>query len=215
MKLPILSHSFLATYERCPKQAYHKHILKDIPFEETKAIKWGNEVHKALELAINENKPLPTEMGKYAKYLSALGDGCTAELSLGITSEGHPCDFWDEACWFRGKLDVLKLNGDAGFILDWKTGRPWEDPSELERHGILAMVHFDYLNRIVGAYAWLKEDRIGKTYELNPTKTVKQLVHLDTQIKQLADEGKEWPARQNPLCGWCPIKDCRYNPERT
>lgn len=217
MKLPVLSHSFLSTYERCPKQAYHKYVLRDQPYVETQAIKWGNEVHKALELAINTGKPLPEGMEGYGKYLSALGEGCKAELELGVTYEGKPCGFWDTQCFFRGKIDVLKRVGDTAFIVDWKTGKPREDPAELYAHGMLVQIHSAGCSALKGAYVWLKEGKVGPSYDLRENSpamiTLGNIRRLRAEMEQRQQTGTEWPAKQNPLCGWCSVKTCRYNPE--
>lgn len=216
-KIPVASHSFLSVYERCPKQAFHKYVVRDEPYVETEAIKWGNEVHKALELAINEAKPLPEGMAKFGKYLTALGDGCKAELSLGMTINGKPTGFRAADCFFKGKVDVLKTENDAGFILDWKTGKPREDKDELERHGLLVLANFPKIERMSGAYAWLKEDRIGKVYDLRKPapKTFEHIQRLVNQMHQTEAAGAEWPANSNPLCGWCSVKTCKHNPARS
>ena len=82
-KIPVASHSFLSVYERCPKQAFHKYVVRDEPYVETEAIKWGNEVHKALELAINEAKPLPEGM---AKLSADLNSGDPAKIHSALTT---------------------------------------------------------------------------------------------------------------------------------
>ena len=45
MKPIIASHTFLDTFERCPKQAWHKYVAKDLPFVETEQMRWGTRVH--------------------------------------------------------------------------------------------------------------------------------------------------------------------------
>ncbi len=49
MKLPVLSYTFLNTYDICPKQAFHRYVLKDIKFEGSDASRWGNTVHDAMD----------------------------------------------------------------------------------------------------------------------------------------------------------------------
>ena len=43
------SFSKIKDFEQCPKQYYHKHILKEVPFVQTEAILYGNEFHKMAE----------------------------------------------------------------------------------------------------------------------------------------------------------------------
>ncbi len=50
----VYSYTFLHTYKNvCPHQAYRRYILKDQPYVETAAMKWGNEVHAAFEGGID------------------------------------------------------------------------------------------------------------------------------------------------------------------
>ena len=50
MKQVSWSHSALKDYEGCPKRYQEVKVLKNFPFTETEATRYGNEVHKALEL---------------------------------------------------------------------------------------------------------------------------------------------------------------------
>lgn len=210
----ILSHSFLSTFEKCPKQAWHRYIARDVPYVETEAIKYGNDVHKAFELRINENSPMPEYLSSYESLVEALGPSCFAELELGVTEEGKPTSFTATNCFMRGKVDVLKIDENKGFILDWKTGRKWEDPSELQRHAILIHAHFPQLEELSGAYMWLKEMRLGKVYNLlkSTDLTFSKAKATKLRVDDLLDGGEEWAATPNKLCPWCPVETCRSNP---
>jgi RecB family exonuclease len=43
------SFSRIKAFDQCPKQFYHTHILKEFPFQETEAIRYGSEFHKIAE----------------------------------------------------------------------------------------------------------------------------------------------------------------------
>ena len=213
MKAPVASHTFLDTYTRCPKAAFHRFIAKDLPYTETESMKWGNAVHKAMELAINEATPMPEGMAHFGKFITALGDNCKAEVSLGIDIEGNPVKFWAGDVFYRGKVDVIKVHGDAAVIVDWKTGKPREDRNELERHAVLVRAHYPQISKVSGLYVWLKEDRPGKLYDVSRTAPIlTNIKAIMRTVEQTIAAGAEFPAVDNPLCGWCAIKPCRYNP---
>ena len=53
------SYSKMKNFDTCPKQFYHVTVLKEHPFKETAATKYGNEFHKAAENFIGKAEPLP------------------------------------------------------------------------------------------------------------------------------------------------------------
>ena len=73
MKPPVASHTFLNDWDNCPHKAFRKYIKKDLPkFEQTEAMKWGNEVHSAFEVRIKHGTTWPKGMEKYEAIAAAL-----------------------------------------------------------------------------------------------------------------------------------------------
>ena len=56
------SFSRIKAFEQCPKQFYHEKVLKQYPFRETEAMRYGTEFHKACEDYIGEGTPDPAEV---------------------------------------------------------------------------------------------------------------------------------------------------------
>lgn len=216
IKLPIASHTFLDTYTRCPKQAYHKFVAKDVPYVESDAMKWGNEVHAALEQRVGRHKTrLPEKMLGYEKY-AVVFDSLPVEgteLKLGMARDGKQVAFFDNATVFlRGKVDVLVLKDNTAFLADWKTGKKREDPTELEEHALLVKARWPQVDEITGAYVWLKDDEMGRVHDLSDVaKTYGRVVKTMRSVEQTIAAGIKWPANENPLCGWCEVP-CRFNP---
>ena len=59
MSIAPWSFSKAKAFEQCPKQFYHEKILKQYPVEETDAMRYGTEFHKACEDYIKSEAPLP------------------------------------------------------------------------------------------------------------------------------------------------------------
>lgn len=212
MKLPKYSYTFLSTYEICPKQAHHRYVLKDIPFQETTAMKWGSEVHSAMEKRVRDKAPLPKEMAKYELYAAALEPlKPECEIKLGIKRDGSPVAFFDEDVWLRGKADVAARNGTTAVLFDYKTGRKREDPTELEIQAVMLHAVWPEITKITGHYVWLQDGVVGRAHDVsNVGETLEVLQDKADEIEQMNRVGI-WPTKQGPLCGWCPVKSCGFN----
>lgn len=214
MKLPVASHTFLNDWDNCPHKAARKYIIKDLPRQpETTQMKWGNEVHKAFELYLNEGKAFPVGMEKFEPIAAPLrAAGARGELSLGIKEDGSPCDFWDKSAWLRGKLDAVKTNGSTiAAIMDFKTGKKREDAGELQTHAVLLKAHYPTVKVIVGRYVWLQEHEVGRPHLVSNTEDKLADIRSTMNIVSNSIATGFFPKRQNPLCGWCDVLDCEFN----
>lgn len=218
MKLPPINYTFHKNYENCPRKAWHINIAKDLPkSEDSQAMRWGNTVHKAMEQRINSGTPLPEAMQKWEKFCT-FGPKMTvrAEVKLGIRADGTPCGFFADDVWMRGVIDVLASAADvprAVVLMDHKTGKVREDGDELECHAVLLKASRPELEHITGWYNWLAEGTIGKAHDLSGTEA--KLADIRTtrrMIEHFFPFGEPaFRPRQNPLCGWCPVKSCEFN----
>ena len=218
MNLPPLTHTFLANFENCPRKAYHVNIAKDLPREpQTEAMRWGNEVHSALEHAVNARKALPETMAPLQHFVDTLRPlTVQAEIKVAIDPNGLPVDFFakNPEPFARGKVDVLALQPDnhsIGVVIDWKTGKKREDSAELELHAMMLKAARPALKKIIGHYVWLKDNEMGRAHDLSNTALT--LASLQDKADEMSHQLKMgyMPPRQNPLCGWCPVKKCEFN----
>lgn len=212
----IASHSFLDCFERCPKQAFRKYVAKDLPFVETEAMKWGNRVHLALEQRVRDKTPLPEDVAAYEKFAAALdAHTCHVEQKLGMTIGGRGTAFFSPNVWCRGKVDVAIPRAPTVLILDWKTGKPREDPAELERFAYMIRANNDELTTFKGRYVWLKEDRLGQGHALDPDRRLAADKRLMEQAEALRARDEPWPAHENGLCKqYCDDLSCAFNGRR-
>lgn len=225
MKLPVASHTFLDCYERCPKQAWHRYVVKDQPYVESEAQKYGNTVHDLLDKRVGKKVPLPADyafLEKFAASFDVYSDVWT-ECKFGMNAQGGPVGFFDPDVWMRGKADVIVFSPDltTAILADWKTGKKYEKPQELEEHALLARACFaknskyKTVTKFIGFYVWLKDGEVGQMHDLSDVgKTFARVKKTMQQVEQTMAAGADWPARENPLCGWCSVRTCLYNPER-
>ncbi len=213
MKLPVYSYTFLNTYDICPKQAFHRYVLKDHPFVGTEASKWGTTVHEALDKRVGNGTPLPKECAKFEPYAAAIAPlKPLVENKVAIVRDGSPVSYYDEAVWFRGKADVVAESDDRALFFDWKTGSSkYEDPYELELHAMAYQAARPHLRKITAHYVWLKDGKLSKPYDVsNVGETLECLQEKADEIEQMNRVGL-WPTKPGPLCGWCPVLSCGFN----
>ena len=193
----------------CEHQFYRRYIKRDQPYVETEAMAWGNEVHAAFEHRLQARKPLPDAMRQWETFAAPFDKyKIQVEQKLGMTERAKIADYWKDP-WFRGKADAVVINGTTGFIIDWKTGKSnYEDPFELATNALLLKVKYPELKKIVGSYAWLKENRKSQQSDLSDFKsTVLEITRLMNLVAEKR-KSNEWIKRKSGLCGFCSVSDC-------
>lgn len=206
------SYTLLNTFERCKRQAHRRYVVKDLPKEKSVHLDWGQRVHDAMEEAIR-GAPLPDDMLQWEHFLSPLG-GAVAEAKLGVKEDWSPCGFFDPKCYFRTKIDVSMVKGNAAAIVDWKTGKRREDADELEINAALLKAHMPELETITGWYVWLKDNALGTVHDLSATAGKQAEISRRMSVVRQSEQMSYWPPTENALCGWCPVKDCEFWRER-
>lgn len=210
--LPPWSFTMLSDASNCMKKAYHKYIAKDLPKEEkSREQLHGIAVHEAFERAINKGgwNEISTRYKALADPFIALK--ATAEHKFGMSEDRKGEPFFGKP-WGRGVCDVLVMpREDTAILADWKTGKVREDPRELACQALLLKANYPKITRIVGAYVWLKEDRLGEQYDLSNTDRAYYGTQATLKEMRTCLDEDDWPASPNPLCGWCPVKSCAHN----
>ena len=215
MKLPI-SYTHLRSAELCLRQYHRLHVVKDIPFVETDATRWGTQVHEAFAQRLLYGTPLADGMHTFETFVPPKSGRLRGlvEHKLGMRDDGVKCDFFAEDCWLRGKVDFALVDHDSksAVIVDWKTGRTREEPDELEIYAVLLRARYPHIAAITGWYVWLKENRMGKVHDLSDVNG--KLAMLKYRVKNIDEASRldHWPPRQGPLCKWCSVLDCELHP---
>ena len=212
MKLPILSHTFLSNYENCPRKAWHMYVAKDLPWEEaTPEMLEGRRQHEAFDKALKANNAELAPDKVTASFVLQADGIKEYEHKMAIAASGSPCNWQVECTFFRGVADVSIVAPPNALILDWKTGKKREDPTELEGFALLLKAHYPNLEYIGGAYVWLNYGGMGPLHDLSkaPEKAYRRIKNQWEGLKARPLE-KEWNATPNALCGWCRVKTCEH-----
>ena len=214
----VFSYTFLHTYSAvCPHQAYRRYILKDQPYSETPAMKWGNDVHTAFEFRLTGRKPLPETMRQWEHFAIPFdGRNVRPEQKLGLTVQGTATGYFDNNVWLRGKIDAPIIatvpEPYNAYICDWKTGSSkYEDPFELEVGALLLHAKYPSLKKIHAQYAWLKEDRLSQVYDVSDTAGTWRVVNETVRQIEADRQSGQFKKKKSGLCGWCSVADCENN----
>ncbi len=214
------SYSSLSAYETCPKQYYETKILKKWKQPDSEQIKWGNEVHKALEQKGIDGTELPERMQHYnpivRKFFDPKLGTAYVEHKVAITVDHKPCEFDSDGAWARGIIDRLVIKGHTALNIDWKTGKKKDSSRQLAMSTALVFANFPEIEKVTTAFVWLNEPegrRITKgVYWRSEYRMIWAL--FDKPLKELewSEQNNAWPPKQSGLCRrWCPVLDCPFN----
>lgn len=217
------SYSSLKTFEQCPKKYYHLRVLKDVKDEGSEATIYGQEVHKAAEEYIKTGTPIP-------KKFEFLQDVCDAfniidgekhcELKLGVkrTPTGYePCGFFDTDVWWRGVADLVIINDNLGFSIDYKTSKnaKYADMKQLDIVAAGLFTHFPQLEKVKSGLVFVVSGEfIHKEHQASMRDSY--FATFDEGLDRLAgaQESGVWNANSGPLCKFCPVTSCEHNRRR-
>ena len=220
MSIAPWSFSKAKAFDTCPKQFYHVNILKEYPFEETDAMRYGTEFHKACEDYIDKDKALPKKFGFIEPTLNALNNKRgvkICEKKLGLTANLEPCGFFDKKVWFRGIADLIIVDVLAGvaWVIDYKTGRSskYADKGQLELMALSVFKHYPEVTKIkAGLLFVVAKSLIKETYEIDSESILWKKWLTKYANMKIAFDKDVWNPRPSGLCKrHCPVLECPHN----
>lgn len=214
------SYSSLKLFEQCPRRYQAEKVTKEVPFSQNEAALYGEQLHKAAEEYIRDGKPIDPRFDFIQPYLDKLNaiEGVKfCEMKLGVKRvEGRlaPCDFFDSDVWFRGVADLVILDGDRAWVVDYKSGKSakYADTRQLALMAAALFLKYPEIKKIktsllfVVSKEFIKED-FEKEYGLSVFAELNGLL----TARDAAYESDVWNPRPNNLCRkWCPVKSCAH-----
>jgi hypothetical protein len=212
------SFSRIKAFETCPKQFYHVSVLKQFPFQETDAMRYGTEFHKAAEDFIGDGTPVPAKFAFAQPVLDALaampGDK-RCEYKFGLTAELEPCGFFDKDVWFRGIVDLIIIDGNTATIVDYKTGKSarYAEPGQLELMALAMFKHFPKVEKVRGGLVFvIANEAVKSTYSVGGASDLwKKWLSAYAKMEKAFEVGV-WNPRPSGLCKrHCPVTECPHN----
>jgi|TARA_R110000744_G_scaffold253778_1_gene369485 hypothetical protein len=217
------SYSSLNTFKQCPKKYYHLKVVKDIKDKGNDATIYGQEVHTAAEEFVRDGKAVPKKYSFMVPILDSLNklEGekhCELKLGVAKVSGGYkPTGFFADNVWWRGIADLVIINGDIGYSVDYKTSKnaKYADTKQLDAVAAALFIHFPQLKTIKSALAFVvSKDFIKKTHTHTDVEAYFKTFQPDLERLEGAQESGVWNAISGPLCGWCPVVSCEHHRKR-
>ena len=210
------SYSSLKQYTNCPKQYHHIRVLKDYATSDTQATIYGKEVHKALEDYVRDSIPLAKNYERFKNVVDELiaipGDKY-CEYEMALLPDRTPCGFEDDNRWVRGVADLVIVDGDTGYVVDYKTGsNKYPDPKQLRLMALMMFAHFPDLQKVKGGLLFVMHNAFI-TEEYNRSEIDESWKHFTSLLARLDNsyETNKWVPNPNGLCKYCPVKSCEFN----
>lgn len=213
------SYSNLSLYQQCPKKYYHLRVAKDVKEAPSEALSFGNEIHKIAQEYIDSGKPIPE---KYVDVMQAPLDKLKAmegqklcENKLGLTADLKPCGFFDKNVWWRGIADIIILQDDKAFTVDYKTGKSskYADLKQLEVLSLAIFKHFPNVKKVKAGLMFLfAEDFVKADYHADQQDELWSPWFSEVGLLEDSVNSGVWNAKPNFTCrGYCPVNSCAHN----
>jgi len=212
------SYSRLKNFETCPKRYYHYEITKDVREPESAQIIAGNALHEAFRARVAEGKKLPLGMGQHEKLLAKLASASgeiMCEQKLGLKDDLSPSAFFGKGVWFRTVLDYVRIfpDGQTALVIDYKTGKPATDDTQVALCALTLFQHVDKLQRVRTGLWFVNYDQIvHREFERNDVFKIvdNTLPRVAAMVRARADQ--EYPAKPGPFCRrWCAVTSCQFH----
>lgn len=212
------SYSSLDLFKQCPHKYYRLRVKKDIVEPQNEHMLYGLEVHKAAEDFVRDNKPIPPQFSQFEETLQVLKtrEGRhLCEHRMGLKRDLTPCEFFDKEVWWRGIADLITLQEDRAFVLDYKTGKSskYADTKQLEILSLAVFKHFPQVKKVKAGLLFLIAQDLVKA-EFDAANESHYWMHWieDTGRLEKAIELNVWNPRPNFTCkGYCAVRDCTHN----
>jgi len=213
------SYSGLKDFVNCPKQYHEVKVLKRFVKAPTKETIYGNVVHKALENYVKDGTPLDKNYERYQSQVDPLRDmeGIKyPEHHMALDFDRNPCGYGSKEYWVRGIADLLVVNEEQGFIVDYKTGsNKYADTRQLQLMALMAFAHFPQLENIRAGLLFVAHKHfITEEYDRKDIPDLWSNFDRDLTRLSHAYENDKWDENPTFLCGWCPVRTCNFHKER-
>jgi hypothetical protein len=214
------SYSSLKTFQQCPKKYYHTRVAKDFKDEDSTATIYGKEVHRVAEEFIRDGTPIPEKYAFIKPVLESLNKipGTKhCEIQFGLTEDLKPCGFFDENVWWRGVADLVVINGEEAYLVDYKTSKnaKYADTKQLDLLAAATFAHYPEVKRIKSALIFVVcNDFVKKNHVIEDASKYVAPFKFDLERLDNAMVTGTWNANSSALCPYCPVKTCQHWKEK-
>lgn len=222
MKQPAWSYSALKTFETCPRKYQAEKVTKEVPFVQGEQAIYGEQLHKAAEEYIRDGTPIPERFSFIKGYLDQLASypgEKFCEMKLGVKKvDGRleACDYYDPEVWFRGIADLVIVDGNRAWVLDYKTGESrYADIRQLALMAAALFLKYPEIEKIKTMLLFVvKKDHRKQDFSAEYGLSIFSELHGLLSALEEAYKSDVWNPRPNGLCRkWCNVTSCPHQGE--
>ena len=119
--------------------------------------------------------------------------------------------------WVRGIADLLIVEDDnlTARVVDWKTGsNKYPDRDQLVLMSLMVFEHFPHIRSVSSALFFIVKDSMTAHRMTRDDIESAWWDYRQRVAKLEASYATDvWNPKQSPLCGWCPVTTCPFNPK--
>jgi RecB family exonuclease len=210
-----LSYSRLSVFEQCEARFDYQYVSKRVKDQSNPASEYGDRVHKTLEAYALGQAVEGIEAEQTLERWGGLVDSLVGregekffEHQMAVNKALAPVDWFAPDVWIRGIADVLVVNKDTAYCLDWKTGKVKENPTQLQLFAAMVMWHFPQVTKVQTSFVWLAYDQMTSArYERRYLGALWDALRPRFErVQETVDLGV-FKTKPGGLCPWCPAKD--------
>jgi hypothetical protein len=217
--MPTWSFSSLKQFINCPRQYDEVKLKKNYEVKVSQQMQYGTDVHKALEEYVRDGVELPAFYVKFKNVIDVLLEipgKRYVEYKMAMREDKTPCGFSSDDFWVRGIVDLMIIDGDTAFIVDYKTGsNKYPDVKQLKLMALMTFAHFPEVNLIKSGLLFVTHNSfVTEDYTRDRIDTYWKSFLPDLARLKIASDTNVWVPNPTPLCGWCPVKTCVFYKEK-
>lgn len=214
------SHSVLNSFETCEWRHFLTKVSKEVKETQSAEMAWGNQVHQALEHRVKSGKPLPGNMVQYEPMAATLyakawepGVQVQVEGKMAINASFRPVTYFAKDVWCRAIADLTLIKGSRALVIDYKTGKPKLDRSQLTLTAAFTFHHYPDVETVSNTFLWLNNADAPPTKEVFTRDQIGEIwsdfIPRVQRLEQAIREDK-WMKKPSGLCNkWCPVPHSR------
>jgi predicted RecB family nuclease len=130
------------------------------------------------------------------------------EHQMAVNADLKPVDWFAKDVWLRSIADVLVVDGDTAYCLDYKTGKVKDNPTQLQLFAAMVFWHYPQVNKVKTSFIWLKfNETTNATYERRFLDSMwRALKPRFTKVQDTINLGV-FKTTPSGLCPWCAAKN--------
>ncbi len=219
-----LSYSRLSVFEQCEARFDYQYVSKRVQDSSNEASDYGDRVHKTLEayglqpekpardgmIAIADEEALSTlrQWGPLVDRVLAQPGVKHFEYQMAVNHLLQPVGWFDKDVWIRAIADVLVVDGTTAYVLDWKTGKVKDNPTQLQLFALMVFWAFPQVQTVKTSFVWLKFNEVtNASYERRFSVALWNALRPRFDRVQEVIERGVFDTKPSGLCPWCPAAD--------